>query len=209
MRIDWYFDFISPFAHLAWPAMRRLGETHELVPRPLLFAGLLGHLGQKGPAEIPGKREFTYRFVQFQAERLGVPLCFPPTHPFNPLMALRLCIAAGSSAAAVTALFDWIWTEGKAADSVQALAPVAERLAIANPEAAIGDPKAKAELRSNFEAAKAAGVFGVPTAVVDGECFWGLDALPMLEAYLQDPALFTREPYTRLASIPASASRQS
>ena len=45
---------------------------------------------------MPGKREFTYRFVQWQAERAGVTLRFPPAHPFNPLAALRLCIAAGS-----------------------------------------------------------------------------------------------------------------
>lgn len=208
MRIDWYFDVISPFAHLAWPAMRRLGETHELVPRPILLAGLLGHFGQKGPAEIPGKREFTYRFVQFQAERLGQPLRFPPSHPFNPLPALRLCVAAGSTTDAVAALFDWIWSHGRAADSVQALMPLAERLGIEDPESAIGELWVKAELRANFEAARSAGVFGVPTAVVNGECFWGLDALPMLEAYLQDPKLFQRGPYPGLASIPASASRQ-
>lgn len=52
---DWYFDFISPFAYLQFV---RLGELAgaRLRLRPVLFAGLLQHWGQLGPAEIPAKR---------------------------------------------------------------------------------------------------------------------------------------------------------
>lgn len=206
MRIDWYFDPISPFAFLSWPIMRRLGETHELLPRPVLLAGLLDHHGQKGPAEIPAKREFTYRFVQFQAEQAGVRLRFPPAHPFNPLAALRLCVAAGSTPEAVSAVLDWIWCEGRTADSIEALAPLAARLGIGDAAAAVAAPEVKAALRGNFESALAAGVFGVPTAVVQGQCFWGQDALPMLQTFLRDPGMFDRDPYPNLARLPASAS---
>ena len=59
----------------------------------MLFAGILGAHGQKGPAEIPAKRAFTYRFVLWQAKRLGIPLKLPHEHPFNPLPLLRLAIA--------------------------------------------------------------------------------------------------------------------
>jgi 2-hydroxychromene-2-carboxylate isomerase len=185
-----------------------LGETHQLVLRPVLLAGLLDHYGQKGPAEIPAKREFTYRFVQFQAEQAGVALRFPAAHPFNPLAALRLCIAAGSTPDAVSAVLDWIWSDGKCGDSIDALTPLAERLGIADPTAAVVAPEVKAALRDNYDSALAAGVFGVPTAVVQGECFWGLDALPMLQAFLRDPGMFARGPYPQLAGIPAAASRR-
>ena len=92
-RATWYFDFISPFAYLQW---RRLRDERRLAlePVPILFAAVLDHVGQKGPAEIPGKRTFTYRFVHWQARRAGVPLRFPPAHPFNPMAALRLCSGA-------------------------------------------------------------------------------------------------------------------
>lgn len=208
MRIEWYFDFISPFAYLAWPGAQRLAAGHVLVPRPILFAAVLDRLGQKGPAEITGKREFTYRFVQFQAARLGRPLRFPPAHPFNPLAALRLCLAAGAGPTAITALFDWIWREGRPGDTPQALEPVAERLGIADVETAVAVPGIKSALFANGEAAQAAGVFGVPTAVVAGERFWGLDALPMLETFLADPAVFTRGEYPRLESLPMAAARR-
>ena len=48
-------------------------------------------------------------------------------------------------------------------------------------------------LRSNTEAAAAAGVFGVPAMVVDDKLFWGLDSLPMLSAYLAGDAWFEQE----------------
>ena len=71
----------------------------------------------------------------WRARTRGVPLAFPPAHPFDPLPALRLCLAAGTTPAAVTTLFDWLWAEGRAGDSAQALAAPARALGIADPAA--------------------------------------------------------------------------
>jgi 2-hydroxychromene-2-carboxylate isomerase len=90
---EWYFDFISPFAYLQLEAFHRLPPAVEVTLRPVLFAALLTHWGHKGPAEIPQKRRFTYRFVQWRAERDGVPLKFPKEHPFNPIKSTRSCAA--------------------------------------------------------------------------------------------------------------------
>lgn len=59
MSIAWYFDFISPFAWLQWPKVKALAAAQPVALRPLLLAGVLDHHGQKGPAEIPRKREFS------------------------------------------------------------------------------------------------------------------------------------------------------
>lgn len=207
MRIDWYFDFISPFAYLQWPRIAALAAEREVRLRPLLFAALLDTLGTKGPAEIASKRRFTYRFVQWRAERLGVALRFPPTHPFNPLPALRLAIAAGTRPAAVARIFQWIWAEGQAADSVDALRPLVAELGIDAPDRALADPAVKSALRANFDAAQRNGVFGVPTLDIDGELFWGEDATDFALQRIAEPALFEREPYARLDALPSSASR--
>ena len=98
--LDWYFDFISPFAYLQWRRLRTLPAGAGIEPVPILLGAVLEALGQRGPAEIPRKREATYRLVAWQARREGVTLRFPPAHPFNPLAALRLCIAAGTTPAA-------------------------------------------------------------------------------------------------------------
>ncbi|MFC0676773.1 2-hydroxychromene-2-carboxylate isomerase [Lysobacter korlensis] len=209
MAIDWYFDFLSPFAYLQWQRLRSLPCASDITCRPVLLAALLQHHGQKGPAEIPEKRRFTYRHVQWKADRAGVPLRFPEAHPFNPLPTLRLCAYADANAAAIDALFNHVWRDGHRADDAQALAPVAAALGIDDISAALSDPSAKALLQANYERAIAQGVFGVPSLVVDGRLFWGEDATAMFEHYLADPAYFDSDEMRRLDAIPVAAVRRS
>lgn len=207
MRASWYFDFISPFAYLHWPKVRALTSRIDFTWRPVLFGGLLQQLGHKGPAEIPGKREFTYRFVQWQAQRDGIELRFPPAHPFNPLAALRLCIAAGTTPEAIDAIFAHVWREGRAGDTPDALREVAAHLGIDDVEAALARPEVKATLRENFEAALSDRVFGVPSIVAGGEVFWGNDATPMFEQWLDDPTLFETPTMRALCDLPEGVRR--
>lgn len=208
-QIDWYFDFISPFSYLQWRRLRRdqPALAARLAPKPVLLAGLLNHWGQLGPAELPGKRKHTYRMVLWQARETGVPLVFPPAHPFNPLPSLRLCLAAPDRVAAVEAIFRHIWEQGRAADSAEALADVARELGIFDVAAAIADPAVKQQLADNGASAIALEIFGVPTMVIDGKLFWGNDASEMALAYLADRSLFDDEQMRRVDSIPATAQR--
>jgi 2-hydroxychromene-2-carboxylate isomerase len=201
----WYFDFISPFSYLHWQKVKALRATQAVEPVPVLFGALLDAIGQKGPAEIPGKREFTYRHVLWQARTEGTPLRFPPAHPFNPLGALRACIAAGSTAESVDAIFDWIWRDGRAVDTAEALQPLLDRLGVAR--AALSTPEVKAALRTNTEAALAAGVFGVPTLQVGELLFWGNDAHAFALAALHDPSLLRDPEMQRVSTLPVGISR--
>ena len=106
VKVSWVFDVISPFAYLAFPQLSRLPAHVSVEFVPVLFAGLLQHFGQLGPAEIPSKRRFTYRFALWRARQLGLPMRMPPAHPFNPLAALRLIIAAGSDQRAAGTVLD-------------------------------------------------------------------------------------------------------
>ena len=203
--VRWYFDFISPFAYLQWPKVRALLETQAIEPVPILFGVVLDAVGQKGPAEIPRKREFTYRHVLWQARQQGIALRFPPAHPFNPLAALRLCIAAGNTPEAISAIFDWIWARGQAGNSADALLPLANQLRVA-PTAPSSDA-VKATLRANTEAAIAAGIFGVPTLAIGDALFWGNDAHDFAVAALHDPALLTDAEMLRVAALPVGVRR--
>ena len=42
---------------------------------------------------------------------------------------------------------------------------------------------------------------------IDGELFWGHDATPMFEAWLDDPGLFRRGGHERLATLPVGVQR--
>lgn len=205
--LDWYFDFISPFAYLQWRRLRRDHADVALNPKPLLFAAILNHVGQLGPAEIPQKRRHTYRIVLWQAREAGIPLHFPPAHPFNPLPALRLCLAAPDRIAAIDAIFAHLWERGARGDSIEALADVAKSLGIDDPTAAISRDEVKRELLANGEEAMALGVFGVPTLKVRDELFWGNDATDLALAYARDPETLDAE-MRRVDALPEAIQRK-
>jgi 2-hydroxychromene-2-carboxylate isomerase len=207
MQAHWYFDFISPFSYLQLSKVLIWRERFEITPVPVAFGAILKHHGNVGPAEIAGKREFTYRFVQWQAEHAGVPLRFPPVHPFNPLTALRLCIAAGSTWAAVETVFAQVWRDGRATTTAADLADSGRALGIDNVENATNAAEVKAQLRANTDAAIAAGVFGVPTLRVADQMFWGNDASAMVDDWLANPQRFDNAEYRRIATLPIGVER--
>ncbi len=207
VKVSWVFDVISPFAYLAFPQLSRLPAHVSVGFVPVLFAGLLQHFGQLGPAEIPSKRRFTYRFVLWRARQLGLPMRMPPAHPFNPLSALRLIIAAGSDRRAAGTVLDAVFRDGRDVSDPAVIADLARLLGIADPQVAIADPAIKQRLRDNTAWASARGVFGVPTLVIGKELFWGHDAFDMALEYLRHPDAF-RDPDMQAAdTLPIGVTR--
>ncbi|PKO61465.1 MAG: disulfide bond formation protein DsbA [Betaproteobacteria bacterium HGW-Betaproteobacteria-18] len=192
-HITFYLDFISPYAYLAFEQLPEtlMGHSTSVSYKPVLFGALLKHHGQLGPAEIAGKREWTYRQVLWLAHQHGVELQLPASHPFNPLALLRLALACGASEQpnryVCETLFRHVWQGGLEAADPARLQAVTQQL---KPARAPDSDEVKARLKANTDEAIALGVFGVPTFEVDGKLFWGLDALPMLRAYLAGDAWF-------------------
>ena len=206
MRAIWYFDFISPFA---WIGLHRLKELPglEIDYRPVLFAGILGHWGQKGPAELPTKRRYTYRWSHWWAQSQGIPLRYPSGHPFNPLHHLRLAIASGCRREAIQKIFESIWTTGEDASDPTRFASLLESLSIAKEQ--IENPDVKNNLKANTEQAIRRGVFGVPTLEIDGELFWGADSMEFAKAFLKDRSVVRNAEMQRLDNLPVAAARKS
>ena len=205
---DWYFDFISPFAYLQSEQLAALGTHARIRYRPILFAGLLNANAHKGPAEIPAKRTFTYRFVTWQAKRMGIPIKFPPEHPFNPLALLRLAIACDCRPEAVQRIFRFVWRDGRLPDLPIEWAELAANLRLPDAERRIADPEIKAALRRNTDEAIARGVFGVPTLMAGDELFWGNDATAMCADYLAQGGRWTDPEYERVGVLPVGAERK-
>ena len=205
---DWYFDFISPFAYLQSEQLAALGAHARLRYRPILFAGLLNANASKGPAEIPAKRTFTYRFVTWQAKRMGIPIKFPPEHPFNPLALLRLAIACDCRPEAVQRIFRFVWRDGRLPDLPIEWAELVHEVGLADANTRIADPDVKAALRANTDEAIARGVFGVPTIAVGDALFWGVDATEMAVDYLRGTLRFDSGEYARIDALPQGAMRE-
>ena len=200
--VDWYFDFVSPYSYIALHRLREIGTTVSY--KPVLFAGLLGHWGQKGPAEIPAKRRWTYRWCEWWARELGIPFRFPAAHPFNPLPHLRLALACDSRPQAVKRIFEWLWMSGENAGDEARFTALCRELGVE--PASLSETKD--QLRMNTEKAAALGVFGVPSFVIDGEVFWGADSVDFVNAFLKNPAVLRNEEMRRLDALPAAAVRK-
>jgi 2-hydroxychromene-2-carboxylate isomerase len=200
--VIWYFDFVSPFAYIALHRLKELPGDVSITYKPVLFAGLLNHWGQKGPAELASKRRYTYRWSHWWARNLGLPFRYPAAHPFNPLQHLRLAIACGSTPDAVRTIFEDVWTTG--ADA----ADPAHTAALARKLGAESGQESKDILRKNTEEAIVRGVFGVPTLDIDGELFWGADSIEFAKAFLENASVIRNEEMRRLDDLPAAASRR-
>jgi 2-hydroxychromene-2-carboxylate isomerase len=207
-QIDWYFDFISPYAWLQAENLRRLPAEIRVRCKPVLFAGLLEHWGQLGPAEIPAKRVFTYQYIVWKAARLGLQVRMPPVHPFNPLPLLRLAVLLADRRDAMLRLFRFVWSEGKVADDKADWQALIAELNVPDAGARIASPEVKTQLRRNGEEAVSCGVFGVPTLVIDDMLFWGADATDMALDYLTGDPVFASDEMRRAATLPAGQARQ-
>ena len=207
-RVVWVYDVISPFAYLSLPRLKEFSGRVALEPCPVLFAALLDHFGQRGPAEISTKRRFTYRFALWRARRLKLPMRLPPAHPFNPLAALRLIIAAGSDLRAAETVLTAAFRDGRDLGDPKVIEALAHELGVTEPQAQLADPAVKARLRANTDWAIARGIFGVPTFVIGEEFFWGHDAIDMALDYLKDPGSFADEAMRAIESLPMGAARR-
>ncbi len=210
-HITFYLDFISPYAYLAFEKLPEAlkGLSYSVTHKPVLFGGLLKHHGQLGPAEIPRKRDWTYRQVLWLAHSHGIEMQMPAAHPFNPLALLRLAIACDAQGTpnryVCETLFRHVWRGGANAADARRLLQLSAQLA---PPRDPASDEVKAQLKANTEEAIAHGVYGVPMFEVDGKHFWGFDALPILRAYLEGDAWFEGPDWDGVSQIPVGVTRQ-
>lgn len=204
-QITFYLDFISPYAYLAFEELPQAlqGLSYAVHYKPVGLGFLLRHHGSLGPAEIPAKRDWTYRHVMWLAHSKGIALDMPAVHPFNPMSLLRLAVATDAQGLpnryVCETLFRHVWVGGANAIDADRLQALTEQFPNARDA---NDETVKAQLKAQTDAAIAQNVFGVPAFEVDGKVFWGLDALPMLRSYLEGDAWFSEANWSAPTTLP-------
>lgn len=199
-RLDFYFDYLSPFAFFSWLKMEKFCEQFELElhAHPVVFGKLLDHWGHMGPAEIPPKSNWAGRYCKRYAHLAGFEYRPPRYHPFNPLPSLRMSLPQVSGVdqhAVITAIFNAGWTQAEDLGDPDVLVSILEREGIACEGFTdrISEPEIKEALMAETQNAIARGVFGVPTMIVDDQLFWGNDQFEHMQLLIEgndpvDPA---------------------
>jgi 2-hydroxychromene-2-carboxylate isomerase len=207
-HIDFYLDFISPYAYLAFEHLPTVleGISCDVSYKPVLLGALFKHHGHMAPAAIPSKRAWVLRHASWLGHAHGIPIELPAAHPYDPLPHLRLSLATTADGAVnrlvAETIFRDIW-RGGGADAIDParLAALAQRLP------AVRDGRgdaAKTQLRANTAEAIAQGAFGVPACVVAGRLFWGFEGLAMLRAALQGDAWFDGPQWNAADRLPSA-----
>lgn len=214
--IRFHFDFVSPYAYLAWTQIHAIAERHgrEVEPVPTLFAALLGANETKGPAEIPSKRRYVFKETLRHAFAMRVPFKPPPSHPFNPLLGLRaasLHMPAADRKRLIDALFLATWGGGPGITDPEVVIATLDAAGLSGRAIveSAGSPEVKARLKAQTDQALELGIFGVPTMIVEGELFWGVDSLGFVEQRLRGEDPITPELLASFLDVPASAVRRS
>ncbi|WP_223637125.1 2-hydroxychromene-2-carboxylate isomerase [Corallococcus sp. EGB] len=208
-------DYLSPYAYLAWLRMPAIAARHgrTVEPVPVLLAGLLNAVGSIGPAEIPAKRVYVFKQTFRIAHEQGAPFTLPPSHPFNPLLSLRVTAAVDDVAERsrlTTALYAAAWGQGRGIETPEQVGAVLTEAGF-DARALLERaqlPEVKDRVRKNTEDALAHGAFGVPSVLVDDELFWGVDSLGHLELYLEGRDPLTPADLARWMDLPATANRR-
>lgn len=201
-----FFDFLSPYAYVAWFRVQalapKLPPDYHLVPIPVVFAAFLNTYGHKGPAEIPPKRAYIFKDVARTVFKDGPawglpPLKAPPSHPFNPLLSLRVATVLLNPPVGVKDtrvpyqvvgdMFKATWGGGGGVESQENVGRILTNAGLDAPKilAKAASQETKDLLRKNTDMGLKLGLFGVPTIVVDGEVFWGYDSLGHFESHMK------------------------
>ena len=214
--VEFYFDYVSNNAYLAWSQLRALTGKYAIAvqPQPVLFAGLLKARGNVGPAEVPAKRDWMLKNILRKSALLGVPMAPPLHHPFNPLLALRASsmeMQAEARWKLIDGLFRAVWVDGQHVTDVAVVQAVADRAGLDGSRVCEWAQSADAAstLRRQTDRAVSLAVFGIPSMRVDDELFFGYDDFPFLELYLQgaDPLEKSALEEWSMASISPSSTR--
>lgn len=189
--IEFFYDFVSPAAYLAWTQLRRIeNETGAKISRR---AFSLGHVfkktGNAPPMQnVPAKGAYMTKDFLRTADALGVPMQFNPAFPFNSIPLLRGALAADQMQVGPDyrkAIFTAIWVEPQDVTDPDVIKNVlqAQRGLDADAILALSETdEIKKKLKSNTEEAIERGAFGAPSFFVGEELFWGSDRIEQVIA---------------------------
>ena len=191
--VDFYFDFGSPAAYLAYTQLPKLrADTGaSVVMKPVLLGGVFQATGNRPPISVPLKGKYLLQDLGRYAKRYGVPLVMNPYFPINTITLMRADVGLGLRGddrleSYRDAMFSAIWTERQNMNDPATVAAVWAKAGFdpAAMMAIAADQQVKDELKAVTQAAVDRGIFGAPTFFVGEQMFWGQDRLDFVREAL-------------------------
>ncbi|UTW56708.1 2-hydroxychromene-2-carboxylate isomerase [Kordiimonas sp. SCSIO 12610] len=193
--IEFYFDFGSPTAYLAYKRLIQLQGQYgaKIEFRPMLLGGIFKATGNMSPVMIPAKGQYMGRFdLPRFARRYQVDFNHNPNFPINTLYLMRGYIAAeqmGVGTNYLEVMFNAMWVDEKNMGDMSIVTEVLSNAGIDAEKLLMlaNTPEVKTTLIEATEAAVARGIFGAPTMFIGDEMYFGQDRLDFVEESLQTP----------------------
>ena len=204
-KIDFTFDFLSPYSYLAWTWVRE-NQQYDFNYIPVPMASLITHYETKGPAQIEPKRNYLFKDLLRKTAERNIPFTTPKELPFNSLYALRLSlkgVAGNRQKDVIDAIYTAGWARGLDIGNDDVLKNILQEtdLPVAELFEKMEAKDARRELKQNLENAINQKLFGVPSFIVSGELFWGHDSIPYLEKFLKGEDLLDKNKYTAYENL--------
>lgn len=180
MKIEFFFDFGSPAAYLAWTQLNRLEEAGAVALRPFLLGAAFKATGNASPVMVPAKGKWMTEDMRRWAKRYGVPLRFPVGFPLNTILPMRCAAALEGDErfpVFVSAVYEAMFGRGEAISDPNVISPALEGAGLDSRAilALAEDQAVKDRLKATTEEAVSRGVFGAPTFFVGDQMHFGND----------------------------------
>ena len=189
--IDFYFDFLSPFAYLARHRLTQIADRHDcaIAWHAIDLAQTKLAAGNTGPGnrDMPVKLDYMKTDLARWATEYAVSFNWVGNYASRQMnIGALYARERGVEAQYVRDAFHAGWGAGGRLDDPLVLAALAGGLGWRPPDflGFVDSPAAAAAHHAETAAAIARGVFGVPSMMVGDELWWGNDRLFMLERHL-------------------------
>ena len=179
-KIDFYFDFISPYSYLAHLKIKQT-KNINFVYKPVLVGGLHNLQGITAPAFIKPKLKHMISDCYLIAKKDRSNFIWNSKFPINSLNIMRgyLFINNENKDLYLNVIFDAYWKDNLDILNEEIIKSLLKKCKI-DPNSffeGIKNPQIKDKLKDVTQAAHDKEIFGTPTFVVNNKIFWGQDRL--------------------------------
>lgn len=194
--IEFHFDFSSPYSYIASEQIDQLAARHgrAVAYKPVLLGAVFKVAGSAPLTELyEPKARYAVRDFTRSARYVGVPYRHPSRFPIASIAAKRAVLWLQQhrpelATPFIHAVYRAFFVDDRDISDAAVVGEIAQGVGIDPAELAAGvqQPEIKERLKTQVDQAIAAGIFGAPTIIVDGEVFWGNDRIPQIERWLAD-----------------------